>query len=287
MSRKALGKGLDALIPGAGAFSSRTIQEIDIREVRSNPLQPRLNFDQDSLNELAESIKHHGVLQPILVRRVTEGYEIITGERRFRAAKQAGLTTVPAMVEETGDQERLEIALIENLQREDLNPIELAQGIKNLIENFALTQEQAAERIGKNRSTISNLLRLLELPIEVQGLVREGKLSLGHAKAILTAPEQERIALAQRVITDSLSVRETEKLAQKMNLMEKEARPRLRPLPTEEERSLANLIADHLSVQVKVKKGEIAIKYRDLTELKRLCSLILHSGLAENDGNLD
>lgn len=287
MNRKALGKGLDALIPGAGIFGSRTIQEVDIREVRSNPLQPRLDFNQDSLNELAESIKIHGVLQPILARRIAEGYEIITGERRFRAAKQAGLTTIPVVIEEAGDRERLEIALIENLQREDLNPIELARGIKNLIEDFGLTQEEAAAGIGKKRSTVSNLLRLLELPAAIQDFLQEGKLSLGHAKAILTAPEQEWLALAQKVVTNSLSVRETEKLAQKMSLEGKRVRPRFQPLLTEEERSLVDLIANHLSVPVKVKKGEIVIKYRDLAELKHLCSLIINSSLELNDRNLD
>ena len=216
MSKRGLGKGLDALIPGAGAFGARAIQEIDINSIKVNPLQPRTQMDEEGLEDLANSIRVHGVLQPLLVRKAEEGFELIAGERRWRAARRAGLSTVPVIVEEIEEKSKLEIALVENLQREDLPPLDLARGIKKLMEDFNLTQEEVARRVGKKRSTIANLLRLFDLPPSIQDLLQEGKITLGHAKALLSAESQERQEeLVEEILTHSLSVREVEKRVKK------------------------------------------------------------------------
>jgi len=214
MNRKALGRGLGALLS-----SDRTIDlqdepyEIDIGLVDAGPAQPRTHFDQSSLERLAESIKNYGVVQPILVRRRGERYELIAGERRWRAARIAGLSKIPAIIKEVPDQDLLEIALIENIQREDLNPIEEALSYKKLIDTVGLTQEALAGRLGRDRSYITNYLRLLRLPDDIQQLVQEGRLSTGHARTLLGLPQidmQRRVA--RQIIERDLSVRATEAL---------------------------------------------------------------------------
>ena len=217
MNRKALGRGLGALLS-----SDRTIDlgaepsEVDLNSIVPGPMQPRVNFDEAALASLAESIKTHGVVQPILVRRRGEEFELIAGERRWRAAKMAGLTHVPVLVKDVADEDLLEIALIENIQREDLNPIEEAQAYKRLIENVGLTQEALATRVGRDRSYITNYLRLLRLPDDLQQLVKEGRLSTGHARTILGLSHEDlQRRLARQVIEGGLSVRATEVLVQK------------------------------------------------------------------------
>ncbi|HUD45211.1 MAG TPA: ParB/RepB/Spo0J family partition protein [Candidatus Baltobacteraceae bacterium] len=231
MAKPVLGRGLDALLSGAGAAASagRTVfpaasapssddegeqvRRVPVTRVRPCPLQPRKDFSHESLQELADSIKEQGIVQPLIVRRRGETFELIAGERRWRAAQIAGLADVPVIVREADDRSVLELALIENLQRENLNAIEEAQGYAQLIGQFQLTQEQAATKVGKSRVVVANALRLLKLAPELQAYVRDGRLSVGHAKVILglAAPEDQRIA-ADRILKKSLSVRQTEEL---------------------------------------------------------------------------
>ncbi|NQT54051.1 ParB/RepB/Spo0J family partition protein [bacterium] len=215
MKGSRLGRGFDALLRRSqdDAPQEQKILELPVADIHPNPSQPRQVFDPDSLAELVGSITRNGVLQPILVRRDGDAYELIAGERRWRAAQQAGFTTIPAIVRAATDNESLELALIENIQRRDLNPIEQAYAYKDLIERFGLTQEEAAERLGKKRSSIANILRLLDLPQDIQETVSRGTLSMGHARALLSLPDRaEQRRVAARVARDELSVRQTERL---------------------------------------------------------------------------
>ena len=211
--RKALGRGLSALL-GTPDLETDQLREADIERILPNSHQPRKNFDEDALNELANSIRAHGVIQPLVVRPLDDGFfQLIAGERRWRAAQRAGLSRVPVVVRNTGEHDALEIALIENLQREDLNPIEEAQAYERLIVEFGLTQEEVARRVGKNRATIANMLRLLKLPPEVQQWLRENQLSTGHAKALLSLSDLNAILdSARKIIQGNYSVRQAETL---------------------------------------------------------------------------
>lgn len=315
MTKKALGRGLDALI-GGGFVSSVAVeaphipavttvrplgtttiepvevnkhgnnggtrdQHIDINLIDRSRFQPRSEFDPEQLRELTDSIKQRGVIQPLLVRPVggnngERRYELIAGERRWRAAREAGLTTVPVIVREATDQEALEMALIENLQREDLNPIEEARAYEQLATQFQLTQEQIAEKVGRNRATVANAMRLLGLPAEVQSWVADNRLSVGHAKAILglTIAEEQRL-VAERVLKRNLTVRETEQLVEQLK---GETKTRVRALgmaakPTHilaiEER-LRQKLGTHVSVHHGKKKGRIEIEYYGNDDLSRL-----------------
>ena len=210
--RKALGRGLSALLGTPDLDENEQLREIDIERILPNSQQPRKSFDEEGLNDLANSIRTHGVVQPIVVRPLEDGFfQLIAGERRWRASQRAGLTKVPAVVRESGEHDALEIALIENLQREDLNPIEEAQAYERLITDFGLTQEEVARRVGKNRTTIANMLRLLRLPPEVQGWLRENKLTTGHAKALLSLNDLGAILdAAKKIIQGNFSVRQAE-----------------------------------------------------------------------------
>ncbi|MFZ5816195.1 MAG: ParB/RepB/Spo0J family partition protein [Bacillota bacterium] len=219
MSKKGLGRGLQALIPEV-EVSERdrdSIMEIEISQVKPNPNQPRKEFDQVRLEELAASVKEHGIVQPIVVRQKGDGYEIVAGERRWRAAKMAGLKKVPALVREFSEAETMEIALIENLQREDLNPLEEAEAYRVLMETFKLTQEQLADRLGKSRPQIANTLRLLQLSEAARQQVRSGRLSMGHAKVLLGVADRRRQEeLALRAVEEGLSVRQVEELTREV-----------------------------------------------------------------------
>lgn len=272
MAKRGLGKGLEALIPGAGLFGGRAIQEVDIDSLHANDLQPRTSIDEERLEELAESIRQHGILQPLLVRKSPQGFEIIAGERRWKAAKRAGLKTVPVIVEEVDEEKKLELALVENLQREDLNPMELARGIRKLAETFGLTQEEIAERIGKKRSTVANILRLLELPEDIQKLIENGTLSPGHAKALLGLLKEEQRAILEEILTQSLSVRDTEKLIRQRKASA--ARKREYPRVPDEEH-VENLLTHYLATRVRVGRGRVVIEYYGLEDLKRLYTLIV------------
>ena len=223
--RKALGKGLEQLFSNERIdfqnFEQKIVEEakqsdiieIPLVDIRSNPYQPREYFDEQSLKELADSIKEHGVVQPIIVKKSIKGYEIIAGERRTRASKMAGKETIPAIVRDFNDQEMLVVALIENIQRENLNPIEEAEAFSKIIENNGLTQEQAAQKFGKSRSYVTNLLGLLNLPEKTKEYVKEQKITMGHARALSKIADEDLVnELAEKVITDGLSVREIEEL---------------------------------------------------------------------------
>ena len=284
MNRKALGRGLGALLS-----SDRTIDlgsepsEVDLESIVPGPMQPRTHFDEAGLESLAESIRSHGVVQPLLVRRREGGYELIAGERRWRAAKLAGLTRVPVVVKDVPDESLLEIALIENIQREDLNAIEEAQAYKKLIENVGLTQEALASRVGRDRSYITNYLRLLRLPDDLQQLVREGRLSTGHARTILalTHPDQQRRVVRQ-ILDGGLSVRATENLVQRMveggpaksAAAPRAVDPNVRAAETKLRRALGTQVKILVSEQG---KGKVEISFFNSQDLDRIYNLLLNS----------
>jgi len=284
MVRKSLGKGLDALIPGVGSLGSRSIQEIDIQLIHSSPFQPRLQMSDESLEELAESIRIHGILQPIIVRSEGIGYEIVAGERRWRAAQKAGLPTVPVIVEEVDEQKRLEIALIENLQREDLNPLDLAKGINRLMMDFELTQEDISKRLGKKRPTIANLLRLLDLPQTLQEMLENNVISFGHARALLAVENHDKkIQLAEKIIQEKLTVREIEEIIR--NIKPENDEPVLsvdfkekKGSLNEEKESTRSFIEEnltrYLATKVKIGKKRITIEYYGDDDLQRIYNLI-------------
>jgi len=298
MSRRSgLGRGLSSLIPqadhvGGGSDDRPTLIEIAIGDISPNPHQPRVHFDEETLGELAASIAQIGVLQPILVRRGDEGYQLIAGERRWRAAQRAGLTTVPALVRVSDDIGAVEQALVENLHREDLTALEEAAAFLQLIEDFQLTHDDVAQRVGKSRSTVTNTLRLLGLPPQVQRLLADGKLSAGHARAILSTPDralQERIA--KQAVAEGWSVRQTEDVARRGGVDAPPPNPpaprptdgaglagstRLRPPGLLE---LEQLLADHLDtrvgVQLGTKRGRVTVEFADLEDLERIYRLIV------------
>jgi ParB family chromosome partitioning protein len=215
MKASRLGRGLDALLtrPQDTDAAAQQVSQIPVSKIHPNPSQPRTEFDPEALTELAESVSRNGIIQPIIVRPDADGYQLIAGERRWRAAAQAGLATIPAIVRTATDSESLELALIENIQRQDLNPIEQAKAYKDLIERFALTQDDAAARLGKKRSSVANMLRLLDLPQDIQDAVSRGTLSMGHARALLALPSRdEERRLAARIQREDLSVRQTERI---------------------------------------------------------------------------
>lgn len=254
------------------------ILDVDIEQVQPNPEQPRTNFNQDDLKELSDSIKRNGLIQPILVRQMNDGtYQIIAGERRWQASKLAGLPTIQVQVKDINDEKALEIALIENIQRADLNPIEEAYGYKRLMERNKMTQADIAQAVSKGRSTIANALRLLELPEEAQQLLFEDKITAGHARAILSVPSKEdRLKLTQKLLDNKMTVRETEALARLMSNKpeKKEARE---PLPAVY-KSVARALKTSLGTPVKIKsskgKNRIEIEFKDERDLERLFDLI-------------
>ena len=218
VKRRALGRGLGALIPQGAPLAPPVERRVPIAEIRPNPRQPRRVFDENRLAELAKSIHHQGMLQPLVVRQVDQGYELIIGERRLRAAQRAGLERVSVVIKEVSDAESLEMALVENIQRRDLNPLEEAHAFRQLIDEHGLTQEKLGQRIGKSRVAVTNTLRLLQLPEPVREALASGSITEGHARAILMANgETQRLLLLERVLADHLSVRDTEALAREMN----------------------------------------------------------------------
>lgn len=280
MAKKSgLGKGLTSLISEASVETgiNESINEIDINLITPNPDQPRTYFDEESLNELVDSVSKVGILQPLLLRSKGAGYEIIAGERRYQAALRAGLKQVPAQVRAVTEQEVIELALIENLQRSDLNPIEEARGYKKLIEHASLTQEALAQAVSKSRSAVANALRLLDLPHEVQELLFENKLTAGHARAILAVPDDQlRVKLAHKVVDDRLSVRETEKLAPLFSVS-KDDKPQRTPSPRSY-KIAARQLRQHLETNVRVKtvkgKNKIEIDFVDENDLIRILNII-------------
>jgi ParB family transcriptional regulator, chromosome partitioning protein len=277
--RSGLGRGLGALIPNevVGDRSSALL-EIPITSIKPNAHQPRTHFDEESLSSLTASINELGVLQPVLVRSVgKDQYELIAGERRWRAARRAGLPTIPALVRNATDVASLEQALVENLHRQDLNPLEEAAAYQQLIEDFGLTHEQLAKRLGRNRATISNGLRLFQLPPAIQRLVIEGSLSAGHARALLGTPDRAfQEALARRAVAEDLSVRSVEDAVRTRNELgsDVEQLPRAARLRPPGILELENLLSQHLDTRVKVdmgsRRGKVLIEFASLEDLERI-----------------
>ncbi len=275
-----LGRGLSSLFEesSAGPGAGEGVQLLRLADVVPDKHQPRRRFDEAALAELASSILEHGVLQPIVVRPLPSGgYQIIAGERRWRAARQAGLSEIPAMVKEISEEKAMEIALIENLQREDLDPVEEALGYRQLMDRCGYTQEAAAAKLGKSRSAVANSLRLLNLPAPVLELLKSGVLSTGHAKALLSLPDAGRQGQAAAVVAEKgLSVRETERLCKALARPEKpEKKPPLRPvLPTEVELSLAESLGTEVKVQYKEGKGTLQVHFYSDEQLKAFANLL-------------
>jgi ParB family chromosome partitioning protein len=270
---KGLGRGLDALLSGNKEQSDDVLRDLKVNQLKPGKYQPRSRMDEESLNELAASIKAQGVMQPILARELTDGgFEIIAGERRWRAAQLAGLTQVPVIVRKVPDNAALAMALIENIQREDLNPLEEAVGIQRLIDEFQMTHQTAADAVGRSRSAASNLLRLLKLPEVVQNMLMDSKLDMGHARALLSLDPAQLITTANKIVADKLSVRETEKLVQ--NLLT----PLQKAAKAEPNRDILNLqeeISERIgtAVQIKIGKkgaGKLVIEYSSNDHLDEL-----------------
>ena len=280
MAKRGLGRGLGSLIPSFTPDNEGRLDEIDITQVVPNKRQPRKYFDQEALEELVLSIGKHGVVQPIVVRPIDMGYEIIAGERRWRAAKEAGLKKVPAVVRESDDLHSLEIALIENLQRENLNAIEEAEAYRHLIQDFKMTQMDLADQIGKSRTAITNTLRLLQLQGGLKEMLLADQLSSGHARALLSLDDQEaQMKLAHRIIEEGLSVRQTESMARLMQVAgsadgKRQATP-------ESFKAAARRLRKFLGTKVKVKlgknKGKVEIEFKSEEELERILALVIDS----------
>ncbi len=287
--KRALGRGLSALIPQAAPVAAvpnnvveapvrNGVLKLPIESIHRDTSQPRRYFDEAKLAELTESIKAQGVLQPVLVRKDGQGYKLIAGERRWRAAQAAGLKEVPALVREVSDAQAFELALVENLQRADLNPIEEAEGYQRLQEEFGLTQEQISQRVGKERSTVANALRLLALPNDVKGLVADGSLSMGHARALLGIPRMPELqALAQHVASQKLSVRDTEKLVQQRRTHKKDGgKP---PKQSPQVKALIEELQRRLGTKVRLTekspgKGTLEVDFFSYDDLDRLLKLL-------------
>ncbi len=278
--KKALGKGLEQLFSNSVIDfdnfekdiveeGSKDVTEIDVDEIRSNPYQPRKTFDTESLNELAKSIKEYGVVQPIIVKKSIKGYELVAGERRTKAAKIAGLKKIPAIIKDFDDQEMMEIALVENIQREDLNPIDEATSINNIIKLRGYTQEEFANKFGKSRSYVTNILGLLKLPEDVKRMVEKRNLSMSHARVLSKIDDDNKVTdLAKKVITDNLSVHELERISQE------EKSPIIKKNPNKtfdhKYRMYENLIMDKLDTKVRISKNKIEIYFNGNDELEKM-----------------
>ncbi len=285
----ALGRGLDALLGSYSETVENTVQNISLNLIDNNSNQPRVQFDEDKLSELAESIRVHGIVQPILLKKIGERYRIIAGERRFRAARLAGLAEIPAIIKNMSEREMQEVALIENLQRVDLNPIEEASAIKELLTGYGLTQEELASRLGKSRPAITNALRLLTLPQEVQEMLREGSLSAGHARALAALDDPEDIIeIANSVVDNKLSVRETEALVKKLQAQiaaedgadGHNQKPQSRKtVLTSELKNAQQRLTEYLGTKVRFKgdedKGKIVIEYYSKDDLMNIFDMLI------------
>lgn len=283
--KKGLGRGLDALLSGNVKEQDDVLQELEVAQLKPGKYQPRSRMDEASLNELAASIKAQGVIQPILARVLADGgYEIIAGERRWRAAQLAGLNQVPVLVRKVADNAALAMALIENIQREDLNPLEEAVGIQRLIDEFQMTHQTAADAVGRSRSAASNLLRLLKLSQPVQAMLMEGELDMGHARALLSLEGAAQIVAANKIVLGGLSVREAEKLVQdELNPVVK--RELKKAAPNRDIIRLQEKVADRLGAKVAIQHGakgagKLVIEYKTLEQLDGVLAIL---GVAENE----
>lgn len=285
--KPALGKGLSALIPPKRSAGEQPpggagqILHLDIKSIKPNEYQPRRLFRDDALNDLISSIREKGIIQPVIVRRSGDGsYELIAGERRWRAAEHAGLTSVPAIVKDAAPAESLELALIENIQREDLNPLETAEAFHRLIQDFSLTQDDLSRKVGKDRATVSNYLRILKLPAEVKKMIAAGSLSIGHAKALLQIENQKmQTDIARKIVQSGLSVREVERLAKRLSSPASSGTPR-QPVRDPQIASLEEKLIQSLGTKVRLihrsgNRGRLEIEYYSLEELDRLLDILI------------
>lgn len=291
--RSGLGRGLDALIPGTvgeepaeAAAPGSGLAQVPVAQVVPNPHQPRAHFDEDNLAALTASVRELGVLQPILVRPVGEQYELIAGERRWRAARRAGLSEIPAVVRTVDDAASLEQAVVENLHRQDLNPLEEAGAYQQLIEDFGLTQEEVARRVGRSRSAVANILRLFQLPPAVQRLVRDGQLTAGHARALLASPDRAfQEALARRCLEKGLTVREVEEAVRARHEDAPSTPPPAAPANPRPAGllELEGLLSDRLDTRVSVsmgaKRGKVVIEFADVEDLERIYRVLTDPSL--------
>lgn len=276
---KGLGKGINALFANIDVSNEEAVRELALKEIRPNPYQPRKTFAPEAIEELKDSIIQHGILQPIIVRKSIKGYEIVAGERRFRAAKAAKLMQIPAIIKDLNDQQMMELAVLENLQREDLTPIEEAAAYQTLMEKLHLTQEELAKRVGKSRPHIANHVRLLSLPAHVQEFISDGKLTMGHGRALLGLKQKKQLeAVTEKTVKDSLNVRQLEKLIQQMN----ENVPRETKKPEakkdifirERETSLREKFGTPVTIKQSKNKGKIEIQFMSKDDLERILDIL-------------
>src|SRR3990172_547671 len=277
-SRHGLGRGLGALLAGHEPQEEKHIQDLPVDAISSNPQQPRKDFNIKTLGELSESVKRSGVLQPVIVRKVGLGYELVIGERRWRAAKMAGLEKIPAVVRDVSDKESIELALVENLLRENLNPIEEAEAYRKLLADFGWTQEELAQHVGKDRSSIANYLRLLKLPEVIQTDLRSGQLTMGHARALLAlSSPQDQLKLREEILIHSWSVRATEEDVQRKRSQLPRRAVRRSPELVGLEETLRDTLATRVRIVGNEQRGRIEVIYSSREELERLTELIAPS----------
>jgi len=277
LSKKRLGKGLSALINNDDNIDQSRVEEVFTDQIEPNPFQPRTNFDEDTLKELANSIQEKGVIQPITVRKIkAEKYQIVTGERRWRASKLVGLKKIPAVIRDFNDQEMLEVALIENIQREDLNPIEEAAAYKEMIDNFGITQAELAKQVGKSRSNVSNMIRLLKLAEKVKNHLQNGAITIGHARALLSLEaEEKQVAACENIIIQDLTVRETEKYVDKLknpfeNKNKKNKKQELEPIWQEAAVELEKKLKTKVNIKKRKKNNLLTIEIDSIEKLNDL-----------------
>jgi len=278
MKQQRLGRGLNALIGDESGIDRSAVLEVDVNELDTNLQQPRKRFDEEKLAELAQSIKTYGIVQPIIVQRIGDRFIIIAGERRYRAARLAGLTEVPIVIKDYSEQEFMEVSLVENLQREDLNPIEEAQAMRMLMEEHRLTQDVLSGRLGKSRSAVANTLRLLSLPEEVRDLVVSGELSSGHARCLVTLKtDQEKIALARRIVAQGLSVRATEAMAAAATDKKAEPKAKKKAAPEIEQAqgALTSALGTRVEIMGDLKRGKIVLSYYNADQLQSLYDFLM------------
>ncbi|RYG73382.1 ParB/RepB/Spo0J family partition protein [Lentibacillus lipolyticus] len=272
---RGLGKGINALFPqDVEEKDDDVIQEVPVNECRPNPYQPRKTFHADAIEELKDSIKEYGIVQPLILRKSIKGYEIVVGERRFRAAKEAGLETLPSVVKDLSDEKMMEVALLENLQREDLTPIEEAHAYHNLMNELGVTQDEMSRRLGKSRSHIANIVRLLSLPEQVIAYINNGELSMGHGRALLGVKDKEKIMpIANKIRNEKLNVRQAEKLISQLNEQpskKKQSKPKKDIFLEKQESLLRDRLGTAVSINKGKRKGKIEIEFYSNEDLERI-----------------
>lgn len=278
---RGLGKGINAFFPELNEnedVKEGQVVEVELTKCRPNPYQPRKTFQVEAIEELKQSILTYGIIQPLLVRESVKGFEIIAGERRYRAAKEAGLETVPVIIKDMDDQRMMELALLENLQRENLTPIEEAQAYVNLMKSYSLTQEDLAQKLGKSRPHIANLVRLLQLPAQVTAMINNGELSMGHGRALLGLKDKEALDnVVKKITTEKLNVRQVEQLIQSLNEVKEtkeKAKPKKDIFVAEQERLLRQRFGTSVKINQGKKKGKIEIEYYNNKDLERIIELL-------------